>query len=114
MLDASQAGCVNHPTKPAVLRCKQCGVGVCKQCIVPGPVGRYCSETCKQQHEAFMEKAQGAEQRVRGKQPVRWGRVMGKMVLTLGILIGLGLLGSVFRIPLLTPVVYKIRVMLGI
>ena len=113
MLDASQSGCVNHPTKPAVLRCKQCGVGVCKQCIIPGPVGRYCSETCKQQHEEFMRKSQAAEQKVKNKHPIRWGRLLRKLVIIVGIIVGLGVLGSVVNIPILSGVVFKIRMVLG-
>ncbi len=113
MLDASQAGCVNHPTKPAVLRCKQCGAGVCKQCIIPGPVGRYCSETCKQQHEAFVQKAQGAEQRVRNKRSIRWSALLRKLVITAGLIVGLGMLGTVFNIPVLSGIVFKIRMILG-
>jgi len=113
MLDASQSGCVNHPTKPAVLRCKQCGVGVCKQCIVPGPVGRYCSETCKQQHEEFMQKAQSAEQKVKNKRSLRLGPTIRKLVIVVAIIIGLGFLGYVVNIPILSGIVRQILGMLN-
>lgn len=115
MVDPSQSGCIHHPTKPAVARCKQCGNPVCKPCIVPGPMGRYCSEVCKQQHEQFMQKSQAIDGRERdGHRPIVWGPKIRKLVIVIGVIIGLGLLGSKVYVPVLSPLVAQIRQAIGI
>ena len=58
MIDARMSGCINHPGIEAVARCKQCGKPVCGACVITGPTGRFCGESCKEKHEKFVERAQ--------------------------------------------------------
>ncbi len=50
-------GCINHPGVEAVARCRQCGKPVCGACVVIGPSGKFCSESCRDQHQRFIERA---------------------------------------------------------
>lgn len=55
---AMRSSCVNHPSIESVNRCKQCGKPFCGACEVIGPTGRFCSDGCKQSHEAYVQRAQ--------------------------------------------------------
>jgi len=52
------ASCVSHPGNDVVARCRQCTKPVCGLCVVVGPTGKFCSDTCREQHEQFMRSAQ--------------------------------------------------------
>lgn len=52
------SSCINHPGVEASGRCKQCGKPFCNACAVAGPTGRFCSDTCKEKHQAFIQRAQ--------------------------------------------------------
>jgi len=57
MPQATGSGCVNHPGVEAVARCKACRKPVCATCVVTGPTGQFCSETCREKHEAYVKRA---------------------------------------------------------
>lgn len=50
-------------------RCKQCGKPVTIQNVEKGPTGVFCSEVCRSQHEAFVEKVDAMEKRERVRAP---------------------------------------------
>ena len=52
------SACTAHPGFEAVGRCKQCSKPYCSDCQVNGPTGMFCSEACKETHEAFVNRAQ--------------------------------------------------------
>ncbi len=58
MVSPTMSGCINHPGIEAVARCKQCGKPVCAGCVVKGPTGVFCGESCKERHEKFIGRAQ--------------------------------------------------------
>src|SRR5262245_7068663 len=51
------SSCLNHPTVEATGRCKQCSKPFCDTCAVRGPTGNFCSQECKQRHEAYVQRA---------------------------------------------------------
>ncbi len=53
----SYSTCTAHPSTEAIGRCKQCGKPYCGACRVQGPTGYFCSEGCKTNHEAFIQRA---------------------------------------------------------
>lgn len=53
----TQSTCTNHPGVEPAGRCKQCGKPFCSACEVVGATGRFCSEECKERHEAFTKRA---------------------------------------------------------
>jgi len=55
------SNCINHPAVEAVGRCKQCGKPFCSACAISGPTGKFCSESCKEKHQAFIQRAQQLE-----------------------------------------------------
>lgn len=65
MVKPTASGCINHPAIEAVARCKQCGKPVCGACLVTGPTGRFCSDTCKDKHEKFIGRAQDMQRNAR-------------------------------------------------
>jgi len=69
--------CRNHPYVEATCRCKRCNIPLCDQCKVVAPDGGiYCSETCRAQMQAFMERAKDLPPDVRrprsGVRVLRW------------------------------------------
>ena len=52
------ATCLNHPGFEAVGRCKQCGIPFCSKCRVQGATGNFCSDSCKEKHGKFTERAE--------------------------------------------------------
>jgi hypothetical protein len=55
------SNCINHPSVEAVGRCKQCGKPFCSACAISGPTGKFCSDSCKEKHQAFIQRAQQLE-----------------------------------------------------
>ena len=41
MSQTEKTQCINHPTVPAAVRCKQCAQPACTKCIVLAPLGRF-------------------------------------------------------------------------
>ena len=106
--------CVNHPSVEAVGRCKQCSKPFCNACRVQGPTGYFCSAECKQKHEVFVKRAQELDTKKGG---MGIGFLVGKLI---SILIGVviiaaivGVVGSVFNVPVLTPLVQSVRASVG-
>jgi len=57
MVSGTLSSCVNHPSIEATGRCKQCSKPFCDTCAVRGPTGIFCSQECKQRHEAYVQRA---------------------------------------------------------
>ncbi len=58
--------CRNHPYVEATCRCKRCNIPLCDQCkVVPPEGGIYCSEVCRAQMQAFMDRAKDLPMDVR-------------------------------------------------
>ncbi len=51
------ADCFHHTGRPAVIRCKQCGRGLCGECKVVTDNGVFCSDKCAQAGAVFVERA---------------------------------------------------------
>lgn len=107
--------CINHPGVEAVGRCKQCGKPFCNACKVSGPTGFFCSAECKQKHEVFVQRAQQLDSKKGG---LGFGRLMrrgiGLIMVILIIAIALGVFGTIFQVPVLSPMVRSVRSMIGI
>jgi len=114
MLDATQSGCINHPGVEATVRCKQCGRPVCDACVATGPTGRFCSEACRSKHEAFMQQAQQLEGKGRGSTLVQLKKLAGSLVVIAVVLIVIGVVASLYPVPVLSDIVFKVRGMLGL
>lgn len=52
------SACTAHPGFESIGRCKQCSKPFCSKCQTKGPTGIFCSETCKETHEQFVQRAQ--------------------------------------------------------
>ena len=114
MLDGTQSGCINHPAVEAVARCKQCGRPVCNACVVSGPNGRFCSESCQSKFMAFSERAQQLEGRSRSSFSARLRKVIASVVLLAAILAVVGVMATLFPVPVLSDLVFRVRGMLGV
>lgn len=102
MLEGTSSGCINHPAVEAVARCKQCGRPVCGACMVPGPTGRFCSDSCKEKHEKFIQRAQELNQTSRRTGDFRKiKRLLVKLVIYLVAIGALGFVSIYFEIPVL-------------
>jgi hypothetical protein len=100
------SGCINHPAIEAVARCKQCMKPVCKTCIVDGPMGKYCSASCKEKHEMYVKKAQDAE--LTRRKPSHSGKIkelIAKLIILLVVLAGLGAAAAYFDVPVVGDMV---------
>ncbi len=51
------SSCLNHPSVEATGRCKQCSKPFCDTCAVRGATGNFCSQACKEKHEAYVQRA---------------------------------------------------------
>jgi len=106
MLDATMSGCINHPGVEAVGRCKQCAKPFCGTCMVVGPTGKFCSQSCSDRHLQFVQRAQQMEQRT---QSGKLGRTLKHLLVKL-ILFGVVLGGAAwailyFNVPQAAPIV---------
>ncbi len=108
--------CLNHPGVEAVGRCKQCGRPFCNACKVSGPTGVFCSETCKEKHETFIQRAGDLD--AQKKRSAGFGATLRKvfnLALALVVIAAiLGVAGAVFQIPVLSPIVHHVRGIIGI
>lgn len=109
------SACLNHPGIEAVGRCKQCGKPFCAACKVAGPTGQFCSNECKQKHEAFVQRAQQLEAR---KAPMNVmatvRKIVGKLVVLLILLVFLVVVGIVLPdIPILGNFAARVREYIG-
>jgi hypothetical protein len=107
--------CLNHPGIEAVGRCKQCGKPYCSACKIAGPTGLFCSDACKQKHEAFVQRAQQLESR---KAPLnilaKIRKLIGKILVLLILLAFLVVVGIVLPdIPVLGTFAARVREFIG-
>lgn len=114
MVDGTQTGCIHHPNMQAVNRCKQCGTPTCHKCTVVGPTGKFCSEHCKEIHQAFIQRAQAMETRARSTFFVKARSCLSTLLFLVALCVAAGVVGSVFYIPVLTPLTYWVRGIIGI
>jgi len=79
-----------------------CGKPVCNTCVVSVASGKYCSETCQQKNDTFMQRAQeidrGTHYSTGGG---KLGRFIKKMVVFAAVLIAIGFVGIKFNVPVL-------------
>ena len=50
---AREEVCINHPDRPATLRCHQCHKPLCDECQRKDGNGVFCSVTCSQKYQEF-------------------------------------------------------------
>lgn len=108
-------GCINHPGVEAVARCRQCSTPVCNACVVGGPTGRFCSFECREKHEKFVKDAQGCELgKKRGGGFSRSLRSLVSSAVVLGaVLLALGVVCTIFEVPVLSGLTRTVRGMIG-
>jgi hypothetical protein len=107
--------CVNHPSVESVGRCKQCSKPFCNACKIQGPTGFFCSAECKQKHEVFVKRAQELDVKKGGLGLGYFlSRIVGWAVAILIIAVVLGVVGTIFAIPVLSPLVLNVRHSIGL
>ena len=108
--------CIHHPAVEAVAHCHQCSTPVCGRCVVAGPTGKFCSFECREKHEQFMNNAKGCD--VSGKQGGGFSRAVrklaGYLVFLAAVLFCLGLLCTMYEVPVLSDLTRTVRGMIGI
>jgi hypothetical protein len=106
----SESGCINHPGVEAVIRCKQCGRPACSVCRVKGPTGDFCSDACKDKHQAFVARAQQLESGRKVRRPFPLWRIVRKALAWSLLLVLVVLIAAIFgvEIPYLTPLLRQI------
>lgn len=114
MMDTNQTGCLHHPGMEAVNRCKQCTVPTCHKCTVVGPTGKFCSENCKNIHEAFIRRSQELNTKAGSIFFLKVRRFIGNIVFMLVVLFAAGVVGTVFYIPVLSEITARVRALIGI
>lgn len=107
--------CLSHPGVEAVGRCKQCGKPFCNACKVLGPTGLFCSEACKSKHETFVQRAQQLESK-KGSVSImaKVRKLLGNVVAIIILLIIIGVVGTLFEIPVLSELVLRVRGIIGL
>lgn len=113
MVDVTQSGCINHPGKEAVNRCKQCGAPTCHNCTVMGPTGKFCSENCRSIHEAFIRGAQTTASKAPSLFFVKFRKFAGSILALAAVLLAAGVVGTVFYIPVLSDLTRMVRNLFG-
>lgn len=113
MVDATRTWCIHHPNMEAVNRCKQCTTPTCHKCTVMGPTGKFCSENCRNTHEAFIRSAQALNTKTRSAFFVKLRSRIGTLIVLAGMLFAAGVVGTVFYIPVLSELTLKVRGIIG-
>ena len=107
--------CLNHPGFEATARCKQCNKPICNTCQTKGPTGIFCSEECKEKHEAFIKRAHQIENL---KKPssfkLKLGILLGKLLAVVVLLAGVVTLAILFDIPVLSDLVNSAKEAIGL
>ena len=104
------SACINHPSVEAAGRCKQCGKPFCSACRIQGPTGNFCSEECRDKHQAFTQRAAELDaKRKAGTGRRIWYLVRTILIWTLVILLAVGI-ATYFgiEVPVLSNVVRAI------
>lgn len=113
MVDATRSACINHPGIEATGRCKQCGRPMCDACRVVGPTGHFCCDTCRRNHEVFMQRAAQLETKARGSFGARLRSVFGGLIVLLVVVaVALGA-GYFFSVPVLGDVAERLLGLIG-
>ena len=100
----------------AIGRCKQCGSPVTQFNKVVGPTGMFCGDECKANHEAFTQRAGSLERTNKGTLfglPRALGKLTGQLIVLAIIVVVIGVIGTVFEIPVLSPLVESVRAKIG-
>ena len=114
MLDGTQSGCINHPAIEAVSRCKQCGKPVCGSCVVAGPTGQFCSESCLERNQAFIQRARQLEQNHRPPSDTgKWIRLLIKIIVFLAAIATLVLLAAFFNPPVVGGIARRLLLLVA-
>ena len=113
MSQAEKTQCINHPTVPAAIRCKQCASPACTKCVVHAPFGRFCSEHCRDQYNAMHVQAEAMQPQGKSSPLLGLRRLIKKVVLVAIGICMLGVIGTLVKVPVLTPLVFKIREIIG-
>lgn len=118
MLEGTQSGCINHPGIEGRYRCKQCGTPVCGGCVQKAPSGNFCSVGCREKYDTFVERARtvGADMKKGPKAGLftRLKSALGKLLLVLLVLAGLAVAGTLWPIPILSDLVFRLRGIAGL
>jgi hypothetical protein len=114
LVDVSQSACINHPSIEATARCKQCGTPVCNACLVMGPTGRFCSTVCREKHQAFVQRAQQLDGKARSSFFPKLRRLVGWLIMSAMVVLVLAVIGTLFEIPVLSPLVLQLRGYIGV
>lgn len=93
-----------------IARCKQCGGPITDFNKIMGPTGMFCSEECKQRHEAFTRRAAAIESNRPAHGGLRrfLGSIVGRAVFMFIVLVVIGLAASIFHIPVIGDIVERI------
>jgi hypothetical protein len=114
MLKGTATACPNHPGIEATVRCKQCSRAVCQACAIQGPTGLFCSEACRDKHQLFYQRAQAMDGKARSSFFAKFRSLLTTVIVCAAVLGALGVVGSLFQIPILTPLTYYFRDIIGI
>jgi hypothetical protein len=114
MLKGAESACINHPTVHATVRCKQCSRPICDACVVPGPLGRYCSEACKEKHAHFHQQVQRLDARAGTASFTKVKTAITTLIVFLVVLAVAGFVITIFEVPILYDIVLRIREAIGI
>ena len=95
-------------------RCKQCGSPITEFNRVLGPTGMFCSDECRQRHEAFTERAQALDATRKGSSGAvirhMLRKLFAKAIVLLILVFFIGLVATVFKIPVLSDIVERIEI----
>jgi len=53
--------CINHPQRPADIRCIQCHKALCGDCVIRDEGDPFCSKKCASRYRAFVRSAESAK-----------------------------------------------------
>jgi len=108
MLDATVSGCINHPDRQAIARCRQCGRPLCSDCRIEGPTGDFCSIACQEKHEQFVNRAQHMKVSAPGPSfSVLLKRFIIKLLLLLALILLMAGIAVSCDLPVLNDLVHK-------
>ena len=114
MLSGTASTCANHPAVHATTRCKQCSRPVCDACVVPGPLGNYCSTVCKEKHAQFHQQVQRLDAKAGSAAGTRVKTMLTTLIVFAAVLFAIGFIASTIEIPILSNITYRVRDLIGI
>ena len=114
MVDTTRSDCIYHPSKPATNWCKQCGSPTCHRCTVTGPSGKFCSDRCREIHEAFARHAQAVNTRAPSTLFVKIRSAIGSLLVLSAVCLAIGVVATVIEIPVVSALTRSVRSIIGI